>query len=92
MQRIFFPLFSRLLTGLFAALLPFAAQAQAVAGLNFDPPRIVVSEQPLRLMLIDSAPVRLPIEGTRLEFVVNTDWTVFHDLASRSWFLLDGGH
>jgi len=92
MQRILLPLVGLLFSGLCAALLPCAAQAQTAAGLNFDPPRIVVSEQPMRLMLIDGAPVRLPIEGTRLEFVVNTDWTVFHDLASRSWFLLDGGH
>ena len=69
-----------------------ASPAPAAPHLNFDPPRIVVSEKPTRLMLVDGAPVRVAIENTRLEFVVNTDWTVFHDLASRAWFLLDDGH
>jgi hypothetical protein len=69
-----------------------AASLPAAGQLNFDPPRIVVTEKPTRLLLIDGPPVRVPIEGTRLEFVVNTDWTVFHDLGGRSWFLLDDGH
>jgi hypothetical protein len=92
MQRTLIQLAGLLFLGLCPALLPCAAQAQTSAQLNFDPPRIVVSEQPTRLMLIDGAPVRVPIDGTRLEFVVNTDWTVFHEPASGSWFLLDDGH
>ena len=59
--------------------------------LNFDPPRIIVSERPLRLMLIDGPPVTVPVESTQLEFVVNTDWTVFHHLASDAWYVLDQG-
>jgi hypothetical protein len=69
-----------------------SVSALSAAQLNFDPPRIVVTEKPMQLMLIDGPPVRVAIESTRLEFVVNTDWTVFHDLASRSWFLLDEGY
>jgi len=95
MQRTWTQLVGLFFLGFCLALLTGGAASsplQTAAQLNFDPPRIVVSEQPTRLMLIDGAPVRLPIEGTRLEFVVNTDWTVFHDLASRSWFLLDGEH
>jgi len=61
------------------------------APLSFDPPRIVVAEQPTQLMLIDGPPVRVPIEGTGLEFVVNTDWTVFYDRDSQTWFVLDQG-
>jgi hypothetical protein len=60
--------------------------------LNFDPPRIVVSERPQRLMLIDGPPAMVPIPGTGLEFVVNTDWDVFHDTRSGTWFVLDDGH
>ena len=78
------------------AMLLFAlsafGQVTTPAQLNFEPPRIVVAEQPIRLLLFDGPPVRVPIESTGLEFVVNTDWTVFHDRDSRSWFLLDNGH
>lgn len=68
-----------------------ASQLPPAVPLNFEPPRIIVSEEPMRLMLIDGAPVRVAIESTQLEFVVNTDWTIFHDLGSRSWFVLDQG-
>ena len=62
---------------------------QAVSQLNFHPPRIVVSNRPMRLMLIDGPPAMVEIPATGIEFVVNTDWDVFHDLASGSWFILD---
>lgn len=51
----------------------------AQAQLNFNPPRIVVSNTPLELMLIDGPPSKVAISGTRLEFVVNTDRDVFYD-------------
>jgi hypothetical protein len=57
----------------------------AHAQLNFHPPRIVVSNEPMELMLIDGPPARVPISGTRLEFVVNTDWDVFHSTDSGTW-------
>jgi hypothetical protein len=71
----------------------FEAPGQNRQGFEFNrrPPRIVVSETPLRLMLIDQQPVRAPIEGTQLEFVVNTDWQVFYDQPSRSWYVLNDG-
>ena len=74
-----------------------SASAQAdplpVTGqFNFDPPRIVVTEKPTRLMLIDGPPVRVPVDGTRLEFIVNTDWTVFHDRSGSGWFVLEEGY
>jgi hypothetical protein len=70
--------------------IPFEARARP--QLNFDPPRIVVSRHPTRLMLIDGPPAMAPIFSTQLEFVVNTDWNVFHDRQSGSWFVLDDGH
>jgi hypothetical protein len=60
--------------------------------LNFEPPRIVVSNRPTRLMLVDGPPVRMPIAGTGLEFVVNTDWSVFYGKDSQAWYILDDGH
>jgi len=47
--------------------------SDALAQLNFDPPKIIVSNRPVQLMLIDGPPSIVPIAGTRLEFVVNTD-------------------
>jgi hypothetical protein len=69
-----------------------ALDAEAQKRFNFDPPRVVVSEDPTRLMLIDGPPVPVAIAGTQLEFVVNTDWTVFHDRGNDSWYLLDNGY
>jgi hypothetical protein len=76
---------------LLAATGALQAAAPATMGLRFDPPRIVVSNQPRRLLLVDGPPALVPIPGTRLEFVVNTDWTVFRDSAGDAWFLLDDG-
>jgi hypothetical protein len=69
-----------------------AASTATVAGLNFEPPRIVVSERPTRLLLVDGPPARASIPGTGLEFVVNTDWSVFYSRDSKEWYVLDGHH
>ena len=69
---------------------PVQAQ-EAVMQLNFHPPRIVVENGPMRLMLIDGPPAMVEIPATQIEFVVNTDWDVFHDLTSDAWFILDEG-
>lgn len=90
MQRLITPV-------LLALCLAFSHWAAAsvprtVEQLNGHPPRIVVSRQAARLMLIDGPPVRVAIPATRLEFVVNTDWDVFHDRGSDRWYVLDGAH
>jgi len=66
--------------------------SEAQSQLNFDPPRIVVSNQPMELMLIDGPPARISIPGTQLEFVVNTDRNVFYDTENETWYLLRSGH
>jgi len=60
------------------------------AQLNFHPPRIVVSDQAMELMLIDGAPSKVAITD-QLEFVVNTDWDVFHNREQDSWYILHNG-
>jgi len=62
-----------------------------VAGLNFDPPAILVSETPLKLLSIDKEPVKAKIEDTSLEFVVNTNWNVFYSNVDERWYVLNGG-
>ena len=66
-------------------------QGVQIPELNFDPPRIVVSFKPLQLMFINGKPVTAPIEGTNLEFLVNTNWDVFHDTRQDRWYLLNNG-
>lgn len=61
-----------------------------ISRLNFDPPAILVSEKPLKLLSIDKEPVKAPIKGTELEFVVNTNWNVFYDKGGKQWYVLNG--
>jgi hypothetical protein len=42
-------------------------------------------------MLIDGPPSMVPIESTQLEFVVNTDWNIFHQKETDTWYVLDRG-
>lgn len=66
-------------------------QQRPDVGFNRKPPRIVVSQEPAKLLLIDEQPVKAPIIGTTLEQVVNTDWDLFYDTESRSWFVINEG-
>ena len=79
----------RIRWGLACCLLLIISNSQA--QLNFHPPRIVISTQPEDLMLIDGPPSSVPIMGTQLEFVVNTNWDVFHSLENDSWYILLNG-
>ncbi|MEM1411670.1 MAG: hypothetical protein AAGH19_04860 [Pseudomonadota bacterium] len=60
-------------------------------GFNRRPPRIVVSETPLGLLLIDQEPVRAAIQGTSLEVVVNTDWDLFWHQQERLYYVINNG-
>lgn len=64
--------------------------AQKTVELKMDPPRIFTSTRDAVLLLVDGEPVRAPIEGADLEFVVNTNWNLFFDTASSAYFLLAG--
>jgi hypothetical protein len=61
--------------------------ARAVAVKN-DPPRIFYSEKPALLLIVDGDPAFAPVEGTDLEFVVNTNWDLFREKSSKNYFLL----
>ena len=62
-----------------------------VSKLNFSPPVIMVSETPLKLLSIDKEPVKAEIEGTELEYVVNTNWSVFYYRPDERWYVLNDG-
>jgi hypothetical protein len=54
-----------------------------------DPPTIFVSYGKSILLLVDGEPVRAPIEKTKLEFVVNTNWSLFFDKSASKYYLLN---
>lgn len=56
---------------------------------KFDPPRIFISTNPAALLIIDGEPVKVPIEKTSLEFVVNTNWDLFWDTKKSRWYVLN---
>lgn len=67
------------------------ASSGGTGKLNFEPPAIVVSDTPLKLLPIDKKPIKAPIDGTSLEFVVNTNWNVFYDGQDERWYVLNDG-
>lgn len=70
-----------------------AASAQQSAdakplNLQMQAPPIFISTRPSVLLIVDGKPVRAPIDGTPLEFVINTNWDLLYDPASSAYFLL----
>ncbi|HKO46729.1 MAG TPA: hypothetical protein VJV79_03350 [Polyangiaceae bacterium] len=61
--------------------------ARTVAVKN-EPPTVFYSGSPALLLLVEGEPVFAPIEKTDLEFVVNTNWDLFHEKSSQNYFLL----
>jgi len=64
-------------------------QRATVSRLNFGPPAILVSEKPLKLLSIDKEPVRVQVQGTELEYVVNTNWNIFYYRPDAVWYVLN---
>jgi len=60
-------------------------------ALDNTPPRIFVSPRPASLVVFDGEPVLAPISGTTLSFAVNTNWDVFKDSTTNTWYLLNNG-
>ncbi len=54
-------------------------EGMRTVALSTDPPQIFVSTSPAILLFVDGEAVRAPIEGTNLEYVVNTNWDLFYD-------------
>jgi hypothetical protein len=61
----------------------------SVAAVKNDPPKIFVSYQNSILLLVEGKPVRVPIEKSNLEFVVNTNWGLFFDKSASKFYLLN---
>ncbi len=65
-------------------------QAPAGVQLNNDPPRIFVGYRPSILLSVDGEPALSDVPKTNLKFVVNTQWPLFFDGESSSYYLAAG--
>ena len=57
--------------------------------LSAEPPTIYASIDPAELMIINGDPVLVPIDDTKLQFVVNTNWDLFYDTGKKRWYVLN---
>ena len=67
------------------------AERPPEVALRNEPPVIFVSARAASLVVFDGDPVLAPIAGTRLSFAVNTNWDVFVDADTKTWYLLNNG-
>ncbi len=63
------------------------APVQSVA-ISQQVPTIMVSTSPSIVLLVDGKPVLAPVQGTTLQYVVNTNWDLFYD--NSDYYLLSG--
>ncbi|HEV8550562.1 MAG TPA: hypothetical protein VGQ57_16065 [Polyangiaceae bacterium] len=73
------------------AMLTTERAAPRTAAVNNEPPPIFYSAAPAILLMVDGEPALAPVEKTNLEFVVNTNFDLFRDKASKKYFLLAPG-
>jgi predicted metal-binding membrane protein len=66
-------------------------EAPASVPLQHVPPTIFVSQGPASLLVFDGEPVLAPVSGTSLSVAVNTNWDVFVDADSETWYWLNNG-
>jgi len=60
--------------------------------INTEPPPIMVSTKPAILVMIDGQPLLGPISGTKLTYIVNTNWDLIKDAGKGGdYYLLDEG-
>ena len=60
-----------------------------VEDVKADPPNIFYSTRAAILVGFDTDPIWSPIQGNDLKFAVNTNWDVFQDESSKTFFLRD---
>src|SRR5437667_7912573 len=58
--------------------------------LNNEPPRIFVGYRPSILLAVDGEPALSEVPNTNLKFVVNTQWPLFFDDGSSTYYLAVG--
>jgi hypothetical protein len=53
-----------------------------------EPPAIFVTTEPAILLTIEGKPVLAPIKGSKLKFVLNTNWDLFYEPSGSKYYLL----
>lgn len=61
-----------------------------VSGLNNAPPAILVSYSPAIVLTVYGDPVKGKVEDSKLEYVVNTNFPLFFDGSTSTYYLFDG--
>src|SRR4026208_323852 len=61
-------------------------EAPAGVQLNNDPPKILVGSRPSILLNVKGEPVLSVVPNTNLQFVVNTQWTLFYDESGSTYY------
>jgi len=74
-------------------LLSLNRQAETPPQIAVDnnPPAIFYSSRPASLLVFDGEPVLAPVTGTSLSVAVNTNWDVFVDNGTKTWYWLNNG-
>src|SRR5256714_923784 len=65
-------------------------EAPAGVQLNNEPPKIFVGYRPSILLAVDGEPALSEVPNTNLKFVVNTQWPLFFDEGSSTYYLAVG--
>ncbi|MTI18780.1 hypothetical protein E1162_16155 [Rhodobacteraceae bacterium RKSG542] len=75
-----------------AASLADTEQMVNVAGIKADPPPIYHASKPTVLLQTDGEAIEAPVTGADgLFFIVNTNWDLFRDESTNTYYLLDDG-
>jgi hypothetical protein len=56
-------------------------------GIKADPPKIFYSATPAIIVVFDGEPVWAPIKDVDLKFAVNTNWDVFQQISTKTFYL-----
>src|SRR5580704_7121093 len=70
------------------AMLSPSHEPEHTIPVNSDVPSIFVSTVPAIALMVNGKPVLAAIDGTKLQYVVNTTWNLFYD--GKTYFLLSG--
>ncbi len=57
------------------------------ASVKPDPPKIYVSQKPAILLMFDGKPIWSPIKDNDLKYAVNTNWDIFKDSDTLTYYL-----
>jgi hypothetical protein len=63
------------------------AREEAADSISTEPPKIIFTTKPAVLVLIDGKPQLRDVEGSGLQRVINTPFTILYDGKSKLWYL-----